>query len=110
RNALAQFLKNGLGTDGGAFARRRIPGELPTEPPHSALVPPLFELPHRSAGAQPANPPPRQSQTLYATALEFNREVVPNGNRIGCAPTLLCLLNGLASRLPKQGVQTAIDA
>src|SRR5439155_13879976 len=72
RNALAQFLKNGLGTDGGAFARRRIPGELPTEPVHSDLVHPLFELLHRSAGAQPANPPPRQSQPLYATALEFN--------------------------------------
>jgi len=38
RNALAQFLKNGLGTEGGAFIRLRILGEPPTEPVHSDLA------------------------------------------------------------------------
>src|SRR6266446_9926630 len=38
RNALAQFLKNGLGAEAGAFVRRRILGEPPTEPVHSDLA------------------------------------------------------------------------
>src|SRR5438034_1195089 len=38
RNALAQFLKNGLGAEVGAFVRRWILGEPPTEPVHSDLA------------------------------------------------------------------------